>query len=342
MHPDVLEFVRRQKEEEKANERKGGVEFSADVPVNESQQKRGVGGTVADALVGALAGFSGGPQAALAIRNQRDAREAAVTDRIEKAKEFVARQNELKEARASRLDEAEKDRQSRETLARENREAMAGYREEARADRLAAAEEARNERKAARDAAATNKHLSLEEKESQWKERQTKDYRDKLQSSDPYKNWTTLKQARVGIEAATKDPSAFGDVSTIYGFVKSLDPNSAVREGEIHLMGVAASVKSRLQRAVNRMASGQQLTAEQRADILKWAKQREQTARTILKQHSAPTFEQSDRLGLNRTDILDIGPDDPVDEAQQQMPVQPYEDKEKEARYQAWKKANGK
>lgn len=73
------------------------------------------------------------------------------------------------------------------------------------------------------------------------------------------------------VEGASKNPSAAGDLSMIFAFMKMLDPGSVVREGEFANAQNAAGVPDQLVNLYNRTISGQRLNPAQRADFLKQA-----------------------------------------------------------------------
>jgi hypothetical protein len=61
--------------------------------------------------------------------------------------------------------------------------------------------------------------------------------------------------------------NGLGDLSAIYGFVKSLDPGSVVREGEVDLMNSAKSLIQQMKGAVDRAKAGNLFTPELRATM---------------------------------------------------------------------------
>ena len=67
------------------------------------------------------------------------------------------------------------------------------------------------------------------------------------------------------------DPTAAGDVSLIFAYMKMLDPGSVVREGEQATAANAAGVPSRVMNLYNRVLTGERLTGPQRADFRKQA-----------------------------------------------------------------------
>lgn len=70
------------------------------------------------------------------------------------------------------------------------------------------------------------------------------------------------------IEKAAKNPSAAGDLSLIFGYMRMLDPGSTVREGEFANAQNAAGVPDRIRNMYNRTISGERLNPDQRNDFL--------------------------------------------------------------------------
>lgn len=70
---------------------------------------------------------------------------------------------------------------------------------------------------------------------------------------------------------STANPSAAGDISLLYGFMKMLDPGSTVREGEYASAKNAAGVPEKIMASYNRAMSGETLTPSQRKDFLNQA-----------------------------------------------------------------------
>jgi uncharacterized membrane protein len=70
------------------------------------------------------------------------------------------------------------------------------------------------------------------------------------------------------IAEAVRAPSAAGDMTLIFNFMKMLDPGSTVREGEFANAQNAAGVPQRVSNIYNRMMSGERLAPEQREDFM--------------------------------------------------------------------------
>ncbi|MFN9972341.1 MAG: hypothetical protein ACK58T_20870 [Phycisphaerae bacterium] len=91
------------------------------------------------------------------------------------------------------------------------------------------------------------------------------------------KNPITKNSQDVGIAyqkvaSAVQDPSAAGDLSLIFGYMKMLDPASTVREGEFANASNAGGVGDKIINIYERVRSGERLTPGQRADFVNQAK----------------------------------------------------------------------
>lgn len=71
---------------------------------------------------------------------------------------------------------------------------------------------------------------------------------------------------------ASKPPTAAGDLSLIFSYMKMLDPGSVVREGEFATAQNAAGVPDQIRNLYNRAQNGQRLNPNQRGDFLGQAK----------------------------------------------------------------------
>jgi hypothetical protein len=90
-----------------------------------------------------------------------------------------------------------------------------------------------------------------------------------LTQTQPY---TGIAQAYNKISAAAKDPSAAGDLSLIFGYMKILDPASVVREGEFATAQNAAGIPTQVSNMYNKVISGERLSETQRADFINQAR----------------------------------------------------------------------
>lgn len=78
----------------------------------------------------------------------------------------------------------------------------------------------------------------------------------------------TMEAAIGKIESVGNSETPAGDMALLFSFMKLLDPNSTVREGEYATAANAGSAFERVGSLYNRVLNGQLLTASQRADFL--------------------------------------------------------------------------
>ena len=106
-------------------------------------------------------------------------------------------------------------------------------------------------------------------------------------------------QAYEAMTEAAKNPSAKGDLTMVYSFVKALDPESVVREGEISLLNANRSVPDQIKGYAQRLATGQSLLPSERADLLNQAKTLTQTDYKRSRNDIKAYRENAARLGLD-------------------------------------------
>ena len=87
------------------------------------------------------------------------------------------------------------------------------------------------------------------------------------------------------IQASVKNPSAAGDLSLIFNYMKVLDPGSTVREGEFATAQNSAGVSDILRAKYNSVISGERLADAQRNDFASRAKMLYETQENQYKTH---------------------------------------------------------
>ncbi len=92
---------------------------------------------------------------------------------------------------------------------------------------------------------------------------------DKNKQVQDYKNVVISYNT---ISSAAENPSAAGDLSLIFQYMKVLDPGSTVREGEFANAQNAAGVPDRIRNMFNNWSKGQRLDEKQRQDFITQAK----------------------------------------------------------------------
>lgn len=85
------------------------------------------------------------------------------------------------------------------------------------------------------------------------------------------KDFRTIQAAYNSVQSAAANPSAAGDLSLIFAYMKILDPGSVVREQEFANAQNAAGVPDQVRNLYNRALNGQRLNPRQRQDFLNQA-----------------------------------------------------------------------
>ena len=111
--------------------------------------------------------------------------------------------------------------------------------------------------------------------------------KDFYKEASPY---ISISQAYRKIEEAAKVPSAAGDVSLIFAFMKILDPGSVVREGEFATAAQAAGIPDQIRAQYNAAVSGQKLAPAQRQDFLNQAKNLARSQQQMFNNQLYPQF----------------------------------------------------
>lgn len=109
------------------------------------------------------------------------------------------------------------------------------------------------------------------------------------------------------IQRAAATPSAAGDLSLIFAYMKVLDPGSTVREGEFAAAAAAAGADQRLLGAIEKVRSGQKLTPEQRADFVARAKDLYAAQRAQYDTQAALYRRLAEKQGADPDDIVGAG-----------------------------------
>jgi hypothetical protein len=86
------------------------------------------------------------------------------------------------------------------------------------------------------------------------------------------KDYRVVRDSAANVEALSKTPSAASDIALIFQYMKILDPQSVVREGEFATAQNAAGVPDRIMNIYNRIISGQRLNEAQRVDFVNQAR----------------------------------------------------------------------
>ena len=101
------------------------------------------------------------------------------------------------------------------------------------------------------------------------------------------KDFYSVRDAYSRIAATAKNPSAAGDLALIFNYMKMLDPNSVVREGEFANAQNSGSVPNKIIGVYNRVLNGERLADAQRKDFLNQAQRLYSTALETYKKTAA-------------------------------------------------------
>lgn len=102
------------------------------------------------------------------------------------------------------------------------------------------------------------------------KTRSTEKLRDDFTSQS--KGFQNVTESYQRVIASAKDPSPAGDLALIFNYMKTLDPGSTVREGEFATAAQSGAFGDRIKAAAGRIANGERLSDEMRADFVNRAK----------------------------------------------------------------------
>lgn len=92
--------------------------------------------------------------------------------------------------------------------------------------------------------------------------------RKEFESLPEVKDFRQMQTSYAKISTVAKNPSAAGDISLVFNYMKMLDPGSTVRESEYATAKNAAGVPDQIRNTFNKLKSGQFLSASQRQDFL--------------------------------------------------------------------------
>lgn len=106
------------------------------------------------------------------------------------------------------------------------------------------------------------------------------------------------------IQSAAANPSAAGDLSLIFGYMKMLDPGSTVREGEFANAQNAAGLPAKVVNAYNNALNGQRLNTDQRNDFIGQAGGIYKSQMDVQNKVDAKYAELAKRSGADPSDVL--------------------------------------
>lgn len=113
-----------------------------------------------------------------------------------------------------------------------------------------------------------------------------------------YDKMVTLNNQVQLMREAIDNPNPQNDTAMIYAFVKALDPESVVREGEISFVQASRSIPTRVKSALVRGLEGQSLTPEERKNIFDFAENASNLQQKAWKVSAGPYLEQARKMKI--------------------------------------------
>jgi hypothetical protein len=113
------------------------------------------------------------------------------------------------------------------------------------------------------------------------------------------KNQTTVINAHKTLQSIAKNPNAASDIAFVFSYMKMLDPNSVVREGEYATAANAAGVPDRVKNYYNKALTGAFLSPQQRAEMLGTAERISHSAQTSIDEYARSYADKAGRRGLD-------------------------------------------
>jgi hypothetical protein len=115
-----------------------------------------------------------------------------------------------------------------------------------------------------------------------------------------YETLAELQSQKARIDEAVNNPNPQRDTTMFYSFVKALDPNSVVREGEIKFSQAARSIPTSVRGIFNKAFKGQMLLPEERKNIQEFMNQRLDLAKKSWEASAAPYLKQAEGSKIDR------------------------------------------
>lgn len=143
-----------------------------------------------------------------------------------------------------------------------------------------------------------------------------------------YETLSELQAQKSLIDEAVANPNPQRDTTMFYSFVKALDPNSVVREGEIKFSQAARSIPSSVRGLFNKGFKGQMLLPEERKNIQDFMNQRLGLARSAWEASASPFLKQADEAKIDRELVAPgVAALAPLETKQKNPKVQEFADK---------------
>lgn len=117
-------------------------------------------------------------------------------------------------------------------------------------------------------------------------------------------DFVKVRDAYSRIKASAENPSAAGDLSLIFNYMKVLDPGSTVREGEFATAQNTTGIPQQILNQYNKVLTGERLAPEQRADFVGQAQNLYAAQEAGHNQLRSEYENLSSRRGLNAKNVV--------------------------------------
>lgn len=151
---------------------------------------------------------------------------------------------------------------------------------------------------------AANRAANKETKASDADYKSEGELRKELQNNPVVKEYQGAVVGYDKVRRAAADASAAGDIALIFGYMKTIDPTSTVREGEFATASNAGGLDDRLINSYNKVLSGQRLTKQQREQFIQSAKTQHDAYRAKAKSIIESYRRNAERNGLNPENVV--------------------------------------
>ena len=153
-------------------------------------------------------------------------------------------------------------------------------------------------------AEAANRAANKEAKASDVEYKSEGELRKELQNNPVIKEYQGAVVGYDKVRRAAADASAAGDIALIFGYMKTIDPTSTVREGEFATASNAGGLDDRLVNMYNKVLSGQRLTRQQREQFIQSAKTQHDAYQAKAKAIIDSYRRTAERNGLNPANVV--------------------------------------
>jgi hypothetical protein len=115
-----------------------------------------------------------------------------------------------------------------------------------------------------------------------------------------YDTYTELAAQKALVDEAVRNPNPQRDITVFYSFVKALDPESVVREGELKFVQTSRSIPEGLRQTLKNALTGEKLSKEERLRIQDFMNQRLQLSQKQWQDSAAPFLKQTSEAGIDQ------------------------------------------